>query len=201
MIYSSLRGSPPRVRGKVAELLDERNMHGITPARAGKREVMVLPHVPPEDHPRACGEKGALFESGGGVQGSPPRVRGKGWIDRRNDPLNGITPARAGKSPSRSTCCCSGRDHPRACGEKTPLLSRVAIAGGSPPRVRGKGPCSACPARCGRITPARAGKSGTPTTRAASSRDHPRACGEKGALFESGGGVQGSPPRVRGKDK
>ena len=50
-----------------------------------------------------------------------------------------------------------------------------------------------------RITPARAGKTGTVTPGMPMVEDHPRACGEKHAESLSGTGALGSPPRMRGK--
>ena len=71
------QGSPPRVRGKVADADDAGTVTGITPACAGKSDNSsgVLPLY--RDHPRVCGEKTSprwLHPPGGG---SPPRVRGK----------------------------------------------------------------------------------------------------------------------------
>ena len=52
-----------------------------------------------------------------------------------------------------------------------------------------------------RITPACAGKSRFPSSKAPSRRDHPRVCGEKFALRNMMNVNQGSPPRVRGKEQ
>ena len=50
-------GSPPRMRGKVADLLDKWDVSRITPAYAGK-SVVDSPVEPVNgDHPRVCGEK------------------------------------------------------------------------------------------------------------------------------------------------
>ena len=54
----AISGSPPRVRGKVNNLVWQRWMD--------------------RDHPRACGEKPAGKGELMYPQGSPPRVRGKG---------------------------------------------------------------------------------------------------------------------------
>ena len=50
-------GSPPRVRGKVEFVLPAFTKFGITPARAGKSQKVILRYAPRRDHPRACGEK------------------------------------------------------------------------------------------------------------------------------------------------
>ena len=51
------KGSPPRVRGKETGRQNNAGHHGITPARAGKRERRQRKSLHPQDHPRACGEK------------------------------------------------------------------------------------------------------------------------------------------------
>ena len=70
-------GSPPRVRGKGADIVISRYAKGITPACAGKRSGHVLSCFQNEDHPRVCGEKPFRFASIRAASGSPPRVRGK----------------------------------------------------------------------------------------------------------------------------
>ena len=70
-------GSPPRVRGKVAEQLGVVPVQGITPACAGKSLERVLDPCEVRDHPRVCGEKDMMDFEGKDKVGSPPRVRGK----------------------------------------------------------------------------------------------------------------------------
>ena len=57
VIPNSIKGSPPRVRGKVItyQLTPERS--GITPACAGKRGPLGIIAGHLRDHPRVCGEK------------------------------------------------------------------------------------------------------------------------------------------------
>ena len=50
-------GSPPRVRGRVTGQILQRVDVGITPARAGKRQVPGKGSPAIGDHPRACGEE------------------------------------------------------------------------------------------------------------------------------------------------
>ena len=116
-------GSPPRMRGKVRSASRSALRIGITPACAGKRAAHSFQAVPPWDHPRMCGEKhtkGLTRPRGGG---SPPHVRGKVDVLPKIDTLIGITPACAGKRPSRSKSPARTPDHPRMCGEK--CISRV----------------------------------------------------------------------------
>ena len=65
--------------------------------------------------------------------------------------------------------------------------------------MRGKGKNLSVYHTMRRITPARAGKRWTRSPVSTSSRDHPRACGEKNIVRKASFDPQGSPPRVRGK--
>ena len=70
-------------------------------------------------------------------------------------------------------------DHPRGCGEKTPVKRLDFSDRGSSPRVRGKGSTpAASPPRRG-IIPAGAGKRTKNLSCIFPERDHPRGCGEK----------------------
>ena len=53
---AGLRGSPPRVRGKLLFISSSLLRHRITPARAGKTLLHNWTKRLPQDHPRACGE-------------------------------------------------------------------------------------------------------------------------------------------------
>ena len=182
IFFMSIRsaGSPPRMRGKGQPLYIVVSESGITPACAGKRKATPAENSVLEDHPRVCGEKCALALHCLPPQGSPPRVRGKGWIVAVAVACFGITPACAGKSSTR------------------PLIS--LFSGGSPPRVRGKEKGSDEYKVGDRITPACAGKRRHGRRYKSKRRDHPRVCGEKLFVFLFENVSQGSPPRVRGKD-
>ena len=93
------RGSPPRVRGKLAYISILFIISRITPACAGKTLKIQIPVALFQDHPRVCGENQDTTDTDSIYLGSPPRVRGK--------PLNAIC------SPPNSG------DHPRVCGENT----------------------------------------------------------------------------------
>ena len=153
-------GSPPRMRGKVSELVDGCCRRGITPAYAGKSGTPFSCHNENGDHPRVCGEKCELVFSLVTLLGSPPRMRGKArgaWDDKAR---KGITPAYAGKSYTRTCYAYNVRDHPRVCGEKILAKPMPLQGAGSPPRMRGKGRHENVSVRSTRITPAYAGKSG-----------------------------------------
>ena len=56
-INITLRGSPPRVRGKALSKEETPITDGITPACAGKRAHQSIRSWMMQDHPRVCGEK------------------------------------------------------------------------------------------------------------------------------------------------
>ena len=153
-----IRGSPPRMRGKVILSFDPLPRKGITPAYAGKRIVLPWIWIVLGDHPRVCGEKVAhpLYHTRKG--GSPPRMRGKAEPEAAPRPALRITPAYAGKRQMVLVALDRSRDHPRVCGEKAQTAQQTETQKGSPPRMRGKAYqyaeyCIGC-----RITPAYAGK-------------------------------------------
>ena len=192
-------GSSPRVRGKLADRVAGHGARGIIPARAGKTGGGRCGGPPRADHPRACGENEALAASDATDKGSSPRVRGKRNECTGHPVVQGIIPARAGKTAPTSMTARSRTDHPRACGENWAPWTRVSTLWGSSPRVRGKLlELLGDPGAAG-IIPARAGKTTYPCESSSAIPDHPRACGENGggALVHERG--SGSSPRVRGK--
>ena len=131
-------GSPPRMRGKERPKTLEACLAGITPAYAGKSALLSTASSPVKDHPRVCGEKDKMGCSRPLIRGSPPRMRGKAVFRNTLEFLRGITPAYAGKRQPLPGYSKQTRDHPRVCGEKTPMRSEVVKGVGSPPRMRGK---------------------------------------------------------------
>ena len=194
-----MRGSPPRVRGKLYGGYPERISARITPACAGKTGEVGYVEKANKDHPRGCGENARTMPPQTAVPGSPPRVRGKRVIQLLKIWQQRITPACAGKTPHIAPLEASGQDHPRVCGENPAARPRRLRPRGSPPRVRGK-PFSVSSVRAsGRITPACAGKTASPHHAAVPHGDHPRVCGENTPLGGNMITMPGSPPRVRGK--
>ena len=174
------QGSPPPVRGKDFQIRGDVGGEGITPACAGKSRSTSYPQQRPRDHPRVCGEKGALAGWAAARAGSPPRVRGKALQAIPAIMSEGITPACAGKRIGRLQCRTSRKDHPRVCGEKQILPPGQLARAGSPPRVRGKVGLFVCALCTDGITPACAGKSDYFSSTDQNQKDHPRVCGEKG---------------------
>ena len=130
----------------------------VTPAYTGKRPTPRWVRPNPRDHPRACGEKLVSVSGSSSVPGSPPRMRGKERLDVFNLCAKRITPAHAGKSSLAVGMAALSWDHPRACGEKLPLVTETHWLPGSPPRMRGKGKFARLMDAPVGITPAYAGK-------------------------------------------
>ena len=167
------------MRGKVTGLFFYQVPVGITPAYAGKSKNTCTSVVFDQDHPRVCGEKVPAIRRFAQIMGSPPRMRGKGHRIPLRHPLQGITPAYAGKSSACRRTLSAGWDHPRICGEKAEMGGFIPRFSGSPPRMRGKGTCNQVDTRRQGITPAYAGKSLSFVSPATA--------------------PTGSPPRMRGK--
>ena len=196
---SPAKGSPPRVRGKLA-IDDEATLkRGITPACAGKTHYIRNKLKKFRDHPRVCGENLTkvtilLFRIG-----SPPRVRGKPNGTINPDGHGRITPACAGKTSDNFLYSARRGDHPRVCGENGMQSTARLMIIGSPPRVRGKLKVKLRRRVKNRITPACAGKTIAETLGRDAKEDHPRVCGENAFLRSQEADSGGSPPRVRGK--
>ena len=131
---------------------------GITPAYAGKSGNLSRVLFQLRDHPRVCGEKLPGQKVNLTEQGSPPRMRGKGWWYAGTPTACRITPAYAGKREPRNPEGRQQWDHPRVCGEKIHIFNSNAVRPGSPPRMRGKDAVLFYMADPVGITPAYAGK-------------------------------------------
>ena len=116
------RGSPPPMRGKGRVVDVMKNGERITPAYAGKSAPDGCWWMLRKDHPRLCGEKVPLLCMFHLPAGSPPPMRGKGCDTPHAVLQPRITPAYAGKSPPKTRCRRSSKDHPRLCGEKRLLV-------------------------------------------------------------------------------
>ena len=132
-------GSPPRMRGKVVALAMPKKSHWITPAYAGKSNLLPHTRCRSWNHPRICGEKTEGLILSTVYTGSPPHMRGKGAGDICVHCGLGITPAYAGKRNAQRLGASGSRDHP--------------------PHMWGKGRTDRAHLRLLGITPAYAGKS------------------------------------------
>ena len=153
-----IRGSSPRVRGKLVHTSSCKSNSGLIPARAGKTLETRTELRKPRAHPRACGENRAFSSRLMRETGSSPRVRGKPTNLIRAGDLIGLIPARAGKTRRSNSGLRMHRAHPRACGENSYHPLNISEKVGSSPRVRGKLQVFTTSLPHGGLIPARAGK-------------------------------------------
>ena len=102
VVTNSIKGSPPRGRGKAYRAAGHCTRLGITPAWAGKRFLPRMRRPINRDHPRVGGEKDRKERFNQNPVGSPPRGRGKALEGVALSAAHGITPAWAGKRLKRS---------------------------------------------------------------------------------------------------
>ena len=153
-----LRGSSPRVRGKLAVVMICSPRSGLIPACAGKTRLTPEPGTECRAHPRVCGENDNGMRALARDLGSSPRVRGKRPRGARGGPRMGLIPACAGKTCPAPGDGARARAHPRVCGENVKADKSTGEIVGSSPRVRGK-PGAALELRpSARLIPACAGK-------------------------------------------
>ena len=112
--------------------------------------------------------------------------------------LFGIIPAYAGNTKFRVCFFCVWEDHPRVCGEHKYDRSFSIAPTGSSPRMRGTLSPRLSPGKRGRIIPAYAGNTVTPSSRLKDRQDHPRVCGEHHVRPLLHVPPCGSSPRMRG---
>ena len=131
-------GSPPRARGEVYPDDGTGVDVGITPACAGRSELLFGGRRVVQDHPRVRGEKHppCLFHHF--YKGSPPRARGEAGYQLHPLCLIRITPACAGRRRLIFEDRRYARDHPRVRGEKLGIFASLFAFVGSPPRARGE---------------------------------------------------------------
>ena len=146
-----------------------------------------------------CGENEGVLRDPFPQSGSSPRVRGKLCARKASNTTCGLIPACAGKTLSWFTARRSRPAHPRVCGENTSLASRLIFRPGSSPRVRGKHCAIACECVCVGLIPACAGKTHLGLVDRLILPAHPRVCGENTFEANLSAVVDGSSPRVRGK--
>ena len=95
---SLVSGSPPRVREKHNNYIEEMVKDRITPACAGKTDRSVSCTMRSRDHPRVCGKNLSALLRFSKSAGSPPRVREKLQTQSATLTASRITPACAGKT-------------------------------------------------------------------------------------------------------
>ncbi len=112
-----------------------------------------------EDHPHACGDKKRLGGYAIGESGSSPRVWGQVSDIIVSLRTSRIIPTRVGTSKMTKKEEWEAKDHPHACGDKTPYRISAYIRKGSSPRVWGQEVSSETDTMTARIIPTRVGTS------------------------------------------
>ena len=110
-----------------------------------------------------------------------------------------IIPTRVG---TRATCIVFSRsikDHPHACGDKSPFRNPLAVCQGSSPRVWGQVSDTNLLPYKERIIPTRVGTRPKVVSATISSQDHPHAYGDKTFTDKKEAANAGSSPRVWGQ--
>ena len=146
-----------------------------------------------------CGENPHPALTAADACGSSPRVRGKPGNTGSDTVGTGLIPACAGKTTGVIPKAVASWAHPRVCGENDLYAYRVALDGGSSPRVRGKLYPIRMEGTNNGLIPACAGKTARKVSEETKSPAHPRVCGENACGCAPSMVPLGSSPRVRGK--
>ena len=93
-----VKGSSPRMRGKLGRTSSQHAFHRLIPAHAGKTGRSDGTLRTYRAHPRACGENATTAASTGVGRGSSPRMRGKPPTSSACISTTGLIPAHAGKT-------------------------------------------------------------------------------------------------------
>ena len=178
-------GTSPRMRGKRPYRLHQIFTLRNIPAYAGKTSHRSSRGFHEAEHPRVCGENAGVALVDALVAGTSPRMRGKPNRPHFYGAGERNIPAYAGKTCIRFGRCAVAPEHPRVCGENSPLTYLTLIVSGTSPRMRGKR-CGNAPWSCPlRNIPAYAGKTGTFTALDINGEEHPRVCGENDVWADS----------------
>ena len=198
VVYATMLGSSPRMRGTPGTRYHVRHYAGIIPAYAGNTLQQTVADDLQADHPRVCGEHRWSSRRHSTHPGSSPRMRGTLFDERFRADGGGIIPAYAGNTVTHSHRHSHRRDHPRICGEHLFGGTFDFCHMGSSPRMRGTHDVYDVTQGQYGIIPAYAGN--TPDTLNSSSGywDHPRVCGEHDTTITNDGVATGSSPRMRG---
>ena len=101
--HPCLTGTPPRMRGRLAERMRARVSTRNTPADAGTTPAPGSSPPSDPEHPRGCGDDDGHFLGCPRTGGTPPRMRGRPTSSRCCPSVRRNTPADAGTT-RRSTC-------------------------------------------------------------------------------------------------
>ena len=195
---SSEGGSSPLARGLRPGPVQGQAVDGIIPARAGFTTGPPPGGASGTDHPRSRGVYVSHEDMTMNEKGSSPLARGlRLGRHHRKSPV-GIIPARAGFTQVRPLDVAAAQDHPRSRGVYPIWGSNSTSATGSSPLARGLREHEVSEEDRGRIIPARAGFTSSPSRRPPPTGDHPRSRGVYIRAVIARGGKSGSSPLARG---
>ena len=175
--YQVSGGSSPLARGLRPHRRRPAPRRGIIPARAGFTGCPCWPAWTRTDHPRSRGVYDVTVWGDDAERGSSPLARGLLGAERFDRGLHGIIPARAGFTRQQVGSRPPPADHPRSRGVYHPNDSVPDSRAGSSPLARGLHEVPDDRVGRGRIIPARAGFTLTPTGTTTAESDHPRSRG------------------------
>ena len=191
-------GSSPHARGALCPLCGWGTLPGIIPACAGSTSCRATTTSRRRDHPRMRGEHTKSGLSGMVLPGSSPHARGAQINATRRCGQNGIIPACAGSTPTRSISRLWTWDHPRMRGEHTSKRRVRSGTRGSSPHARGALGYVHRQLLDAGIIPACAGSTHSSVPGSMSCRDHPRMRGEHRVDEGERACSLGSSPHARG---
>ena len=192
-------GSSPLTRGKRAGAKLSSPVHRLIPAHAGKTPGDRPHHRVSQAHPRSRGENFFPGVAGGRGRGSSPLTRGKPRVFAPAIVILRLIPAHAGKTHFRRRNERGHWAHPRSRGENAAYFWMSLYVVGSSPLTRGKRHSPYCRRPPGRLIPAHAGKTASPTRRSPPTAAHPRSRGENSQAKTIPARGPGSSPLTRGK--
>ena len=193
-----LVGSSPLSRGIRMVNSQEEVRERIIPALAGNTTSGSVTLAALPDHPRSRGEYRAPRSESWRGDGSSPLSRGIPETRGPHIQGDGIIPALAGNTMSRSASARPLRDHPRSRGEYPEPIPWIMPPFGSSPLSRGIRVCDMDRIGAVRIIPALAGNTTSRAICPRRSSDHPRSRGEYGSGIRRLDGDDGSSPLSRG---
>ena len=192
-------GSSPLTRGKLPLDRLQRLASGLIPTHAGNTLTALPCGSLTTAHPRSCGENRRILVDQWRRWGSSPLMRGKPVSVPSDEPVGGLIPAHAGKTPACPSPFYRRWAHPHSCGENRPMNAMCAVLLGSSPLTRAKPACTMRRARCIGLIPTHAGKTGHRTRGPTNSPAHPHSCGENILAMMLDASERGSSPLMRGK--
>ena len=134
----SMKGSSPRVRSRLHELVADVVADGIISACAEQTSAMMPNTSIIRDHLRVCGADDVRYDPEKVEAGSSPRVRSRQCTEVGRFTIVGIISACAEQTTSTRVPRTSARDHLRVCGADVDGQPVEDWRLGSSPRVRSR---------------------------------------------------------------